>query len=100
MINWVLTYDTPDYYVDLVAAGVDEDLAADAANILENAGDICTEAELANAFCLETEEVAGRLEEIRELEDQGIAKIPEITELTNEDGETVYYIAMLEHCPA
>lgn len=81
MINWVLTYDTPDYYVDLVAAGVDEDLAAD-------------------AFCLETEEVADRLEEIRELEDRGIAKIPEITELTNEDGETVYYVAMLEHCPA
>ena len=100
MINWVLTYDTPDYYVDLVAAGVDEDLAADAADILERAGDIYAKTELADAFCLETEEVADRLEKIRELEDRGIAKIPEITELTNEDGETVYYVAMLEHCPA
>ena len=100
MINWVLTYDTPDYYEDLLAAGVDEDLATDAANILENAGDICTEEELAVAFCISPEEVSDSLEEIKELEDRGIAKIPEITELTNEDGETVYYVAMLEHCPA
>lgn len=99
MINWVLTYDTPDYYVDLVAAGVDEDLAADAADILERAGDICTEADLAVAFCISPEEVSDSLEKIKELEDRGIAKIPEITELTNEDGETVYYVAMLEHCP-
>ena len=95
MINWEITHEEPDYYEELLAAGVDEDLASDAAYVLEQAGELLTEEIIAGALIIEPGDVEGALEAVKDLENFKIAQIPEITKLTNEDGDTVYHIAPL-----